>query len=277
MSENVEITILSDNRSIDPFENEHGFSIVVKTDDKKILFDTGQFDALFNNAQKLGIEISNIDTVVLSHGHYDHSGSVAKVLKKAPESEIFLHSSCFLPRYSIRDGKAKPTQMSLESREAIINHNEEKVHWTFSPRNISSAVGVTGAVPRETDYEDVGGPFFLDPKGIDKDTIEDDQALWIETPKGLVICVGCSHSGVINIINYIIKITGQDRIHTLIGGMHLVNSDAERVEKTMAALNRFSIEYIIPCHCTGNDATQVLVEKSVSNIKPGHAGMIHKV
>ena len=85
MSENVEITILSDNRSIDPFENEHGFSIVVKTDDKKILFDTGQFDALFNNAQKLGIEISNIDTVVLSHGHYDHSGSVAKVLKKAPE------------------------------------------------------------------------------------------------------------------------------------------------------------------------------------------------
>lgn len=277
MCENVKITILSDNRSIEPFENEHGFAMVIKTDDKKILFDTGQFDALFNNAEKLGVDLSNIDTVVLSHGHYDHSGGMDRVLKTADNSDVFLHSASFLPRYSIHEGKAKPIQMPLKAREAVINYNEENVHWTFSPRNITAEVGVTGTIPRETDYEDAGGPFFLDPKGIEKDIIEDDQAMWIETPKGLVICVGCSHSGIINIINYIIKITGESRIHTLIGGMHLVNAGNQRVDKTIEALNQFDIDHIIPCHCTGDAAIQTLIDKSVSNVKAGHAGMIYKV
>jgi 7,8-dihydropterin-6-yl-methyl-4-(beta-D-ribofuranosyl)aminobenzene 5'-phosphate synthase len=275
MNENVKIAILSDNRSVEPFESEHGFSIVVKTPDRKILFDTGQFGVIFRNAGKLDIDLDKVDTIVLSHGHYDHSGSVAEVLQENLHSEVYLHSATFLPRYSIREGEAKSVQMALEDREAIITYDESQIHWTFAPRNITSEIGVTGPIPRKTAFEDTGGLFFLDPEGHEPDPIADDQGLWVRTPKGLVVCVGCSHSGIINILNYVLEVSGAEKIHTLIGGFHLANASEERISRTVEALNAFDIKHIIPCHCTGETAIEKIMKESTSTVTVGHAGMVH--
>jgi 7,8-dihydropterin-6-yl-methyl-4-(beta-D-ribofuranosyl)aminobenzene 5'-phosphate synthase len=133
-------------------------------------------------------------------------------------------------------------------------------------------VGLTGPIPRETDYEDPGGPFYLDPQGRQKDPIEDDLALWIQTGQGVVVCAGCSHAGIINTLCYVKRLTGGSRIRAVIGGFHLLNADARRLEQTVKALRALNPDMVVPCHCTGEEAVRVLQESLGEMVSPGAAG-----
>lgn len=276
MKNNIEITVLVDNKSLPELSNEHGFSMLIKTNDQKILFDTGQNNVLRDNSEKLGVDLAEIDTLVLSHGHYDHTGGVSDVLRKNKTVHIYLNSAAFLPRYSIRNDIPKSIQMPLKSRDRILQTPVERLHWISDPTQITDDIGLTGSIPRETTFEDTGGPFFLDPKSKIPDPIEDDQAMWIKTSEGLVVCVGCSHSGIINTLNYITKVTKESRIHTLIGGFHLVNADQNRIDQTIEKLKEFNIKHLIPCHCSGDDAMKEISTK-IEGVTLGHAGLIHKI
>ena len=268
----VRLTILVDNTAAPGLIAEHGLSFWIEFEGHKLLLDTGQKNALILNSETLGIDISETDALILSHGHYDHTGSIPDVLKRAHHVHIYLHSATFLPRYRIHDGAATSIRMPGESMIAVMKLPEKRIHWVSQPACPFEGVGITGPVPRKTDFENTGGPFFLDPKGERQDLIEDDLALWIRTDAGLVVCVGCCHAGLVNTLRYLMDLTGERRIHTLIGGFHLSNANEDRLERTVAQLRLYHINQIIPCHCTGESAVEYLKKNLPCPVYPGYAG-----
>lgn len=269
----LKITVVADNRAEAPLVAEHGLALWIEAGDRKILLDTGQGLSLIANAALLDIDIRETDALVLSHGHYDHTGSVSEVLKAAPQAQIYLHPAVFLPRYSISARKARPVQAPGRALNSIISHPERKVNWINGPAKVAEGISLTGPIPREAEFEDTGGPFFLDQGGKKPDLIIDDLAMWLDTDDGLVVCTGCCHSGIINTLRYVISLTGRSRVRKIVGGLHLVNASEERLERTAEELNKLDIEELVPCHCTGDEAYEYLSASLNCRVTRGHAGM----
>lgn len=273
-SSDMRIMILVDNNSKGGLIEEHGFSAWIEMSGQTILFDTGQGKALSPNAAMLGCDLEQVDMLVLSHGHYDHGGAVSQVLRIAPATRVFCHAGSFLPRYSIRPGEAPRTiSMPQSEIEAILNLPANRIQWITKPLNIIPDVGISGEIPRVHPQEDTGGPFFLDPNGRHPDLIKDDMAMWVNSDRGLIIITGCCHSGLINTVEHIRSVSGVDRVFGVIGGLHLVNASRERLETTCSALRKWNPEFVIPCHCTGEDATAFLYDKLGTIVTPGYAGL----
>ena len=220
----------------------------------------------------LGVDLGETDALVLSHGHYDHTGGIPAALREAPEADVYCHPGVVRPRYAIRNGTAKAIQMPRKSMAAMGTLSTKHLHWIKHPMMLSDIMGITGYVPRKTEFEDTGGPFYLDPEGKRPDLIDDDLALWIRTNQGLVICLGCCHAGLINTIHHICSISGTDRIRAIIGGLHLMNADDRRIERTIDALRSFSPGSIIPCHCTGDHASASLLNALYERVMTGASG-----
>lgn len=266
------LTVLVDNQADSNLTAEHGFALWIEVGDRRILLDTGQGQALAGNALALGIDPGQADTLVLSHGHYDHTGAVPGVLAAAPQVAVYAHAGVTEPRYSIRDGAARDIRMPPASVRALYRLPLYRMHWASGPVLLGEGIGLSGSIPRRTEYEDTGGPFFLDPEGQRPDTLDDDQALWIATEAGLVVCLGCCHSGLINTLTYLREITGEQRILAVLGGLHLGAASPERLEKTVAALNELRPGMLVPCHCTGEAATAYLREHLECPVCPGFVG-----
>ena len=272
MLNTLSITVLSDNRAAYGLEAEHGLSLWIEADGQSILFDTGRGDALPRNAEALGIDTGRTDALALSHGHYDHTGNVPWALEQALGATLYLHPSALRSRYSIHE-TPKQIGMPRSSVEAVQKLPEERRRWVSSPTALSAHIWLTGGVPRETTYEDTGGPFFLDEAGMHTDGIPDDLSLWIETSAGLVVCLGCCHAGVINTLRRICYVSRDNRIIALLGGMHLLHASEERLERTAEALKAYTIPHVFPCHCTGDAACAYLAGQLGSSVLPGYAGM----
>lgn len=272
MSDGVKVTILADNRAGEGLLAEHGLSMWIESDGKRVLFDTGQ-GALEFNARVLGVDLRETDVLVLSHGHYDHTGGIPVVLRDARGAEIFCHPGVAIARYAIRDGKAKPIQMPREAMTSMEKSPPERLHPVQRPVILSGRVGLTGPIPRATDFEDTGGPFFLDPEGEAADPIEDDLALWIRTEDGLVVCAGCSHAGIVNTLDHVRGLAGGQRIRAVIGGLHLIEASRRRLDRTIGALRLMEPDIIVPCHCTGEKAVAALKDAFGERVSPGAAGM----
>lgn len=209
---------------------------------------------------------------MLSHGHYDHTGGAAQVIRRRPEIEVYFHPGAVQPRYSIRNGASRSIGMPREAKTALNGLPARGVHWVIRPTLIAPDVGVTGPIPRETPYEDVGGPFFLDPTGARRDPVDDDQALWINTPEGLVVCVGCCHAGLVNTLNHVARLNDDAPIRAFIGGFHLGEASDERLDRTIEALRAISPRMLAPCHCTGEKAIHAFKRVFGDMVSPGHAG-----
>jgi 7,8-dihydropterin-6-yl-methyl-4-(beta-D-ribofuranosyl)aminobenzene 5'-phosphate synthase len=258
MSANAKVTILVDNQAGDGLTAEHGLALWIETEGKRILFDTGQGIALASNSRALGVDLGETDILMLSHGHYDHTGGIPQVLRQAPNTEVYCHPGIVHPRYSIRNGMPKPIQIPSESMAAIDRLPLEHLHWVQQPILPSNKIGITGPIPRETSYEDTGGPFYLDPEGKHADPVDDDLALWIRTDVGLVICVGCCHAGLVNTLNYVLRLNPGSRIQTVVGGFHLLHASIQRLDQTIASLQSMRPDMMVPCHCTGENAIRFL-------------------
>jgi 7,8-dihydropterin-6-yl-methyl-4-(beta-D-ribofuranosyl)aminobenzene 5'-phosphate synthase len=270
----IRIKIVADNTGSTGLVEEHGFSAWIEVSGHTILFDTGQGKALAPNTAAMGCNLEQVDMLVLSHGHYDHSGAVSQVLLRAPTTRVFCHAASFMPRYSIRSGESpRSIAMGLADKEAIINLPANQIQWVTKPLQIIPDVGISGEIPRVHPLEDTGGPFFLDPNGCHPDLIKDDMAMWVNSDRGLIIITGCCHSGLINTVEYIRSVSGVERLFGVIGGLHLVNASQERLETTCAALRKWHPEFVIPCHCTGEDATAFLRDQLGAIVTPGYAGL----
>lgn len=229
---------------------EHGLSFWVEHKGHRILFDTGQGYVLKHNALRLNIALETAEAVVLSHGHFDHTGGLADVLDVKSPPALYLHPAALASRYARRpDGTAREIGMPQRCMAAV--QKSAIPVWTESPTEICEGVYATGSVPQVTDFEDAGGPFFEDCAGRCPDIFPDDQALFFATQRGTVVILGCAHAGVINTLKYVQTLTDNRPIHTVIGGMHLVSASAERMDRTVDELRSLGIKRLMPAHCTG--------------------------
>lgn len=233
---------------------EHGLAFHIRTDGHALLFDTGQTDLLVRNARTLGIDLGDIESIVLSHGHYDHTGGLEAVRAVAPGARIYLNRAALAPKYAgNKDGSSRFVGMP-ETTTAFLGKGATAVVWTAKPTEIQEGIYVTGEIPRRNDFEDTGGAFFLDPACKEPDPLLDDQALFFDTQQGLVILLGCGHSGVINTVEYIRQLTRGRPVYALIGGLHLLAACEKRMQRTIAALREWNVQRIVAGHCTGSAA-----------------------
>jgi 7,8-dihydropterin-6-yl-methyl-4-(beta-D-ribofuranosyl)aminobenzene 5'-phosphate synthase len=230
---------------------EHGLAFHLQAGPRSLLFDTGQSDLLLHNALKLRISLAGAEAVVLSHGHNDYTGGLQAAQEAAPQARLFLHPAALSPKFAGNpDGATRSIGMEEASTETI--HRAAKaVIWTRRPTEVLDGIFVTGEIPRQNTFEDTGGPFFRDADSAQPDPLLDDQALFFDTQAGLVVLLGCAHSGVVNTLEYVQHLTGGRPIHAILGGLHLLKASPERMEKTIAAFRRLDIQRLAPAHCTG--------------------------
>jgi 7,8-dihydropterin-6-yl-methyl-4-(beta-D-ribofuranosyl)aminobenzene 5'-phosphate synthase len=254
MEQTVRITVLVENTASGRgVRGEHGLAVWIEAGSRRVLFDTGQTaDVLFHNARQLGIDLAGVDAVVLSHGHNDHTGGLAEVLRRAPGAHLFLHPAALARRYIRKhDGEIQEIGMPAALDVGFLKENTAGLTWTNQTAAVTEHVFATGPIPRATDFEDTGGDFFLDEPCLEADPIVDDQAVFFDTRDGTVVLLGCGHAGVVNTLNQIQNHTGGRPIHAVLGGMHLINASPERLTRTMDALRGLDVTMLAPAHCTG--------------------------
>jgi 7,8-dihydropterin-6-yl-methyl-4-(beta-D-ribofuranosyl)aminobenzene 5'-phosphate synthase len=230
---------------------EHGLAFHLQAGPRSLLFDTGQSDLLLHNALKLRVSLANAEAIVLSHGHNDHTGGLKAAQEAAPQARLFLHPASLAPKFAGNPGGTTRSIGMDEATADAIRKAAKAVIWTIKPTEVIDDIFVTGEIPRESTFEDTGGPFFGDADSAQSDPLLDDQALYFDTQDGLVILLGCSHAGVVNTLEYIQHRTGGRPIHAILGGLHLGTASPERIEKTIAAFRRWDLQQLAPGHCTG--------------------------
>jgi 7,8-dihydropterin-6-yl-methyl-4-(beta-D-ribofuranosyl)aminobenzene 5'-phosphate synthase len=237
---------------------EHGIAYWLEFGGQHVLFDTGQSRIVVQNAEQLQIPVRHPDAIVLSHGHYDHTGGLAHVFDHSNGCRVFGHSDALQKKY-LRDGNGKIRSVGMPQQSlAVVKRHAERWVATSQPTRIVDRLFATGEIPRRTDYEDTGGAFFLDRDCQKPDRLLDDQALFFDTNQGIVVLLGCAHAGVINTLQYIRNLNGDRSIHAVLGGMHLGQASADRLRTTIRELGQFDMQMLAPGHCTGAASTAAL-------------------
>ncbi len=273
MNEQVRITILVDDEAAPGLAAEHGLSLWIEAHGRRVLFDTGQGAALARNARALGVDLARADSVVLSHGHYDHSGGLAHVLAVAPAAQVYFHPDVLNHRYVVRAGASRPIHMPRSARTALAGRQGDRLHWVTEHAVLADGVGLTGPIPRNGVPEGGTEPFYLDPEGTQRDPLSDDLALWIETPGGLVVCLGCCHAGLENTLAYIARLRPA-RLRAVLGGLHWQSAGPEQLERGAQSLLARAPDQVVPCHCSGSAAGQVLRRSLGERVAFGRAGSV---
>lgn len=256
MSESITLTTLVENCTHRAgLFAEHGLSFLVRTRTSRIVFDTGQSGLLVENARLMGLNLDRANAVVLSHGHYDHTGGLAAVGAISPDASIFLHPDAMDSKFSkAADGTSRFIGIPSMSMEFLKGDAAFKIVWTREAREVTDGVWVTGEIPRRSGYEDAGGPFYLNSECTVPDPLLDDQALFFEVRGGIVVVLGCGHSGIVNTLDHISRLTNGQPFRSVLGGMHLLAASPERMDRTIEALRQWNIPKLVPAHCTGMSA-----------------------
>ena len=234
----MKISVLADNHPGPHTPAEHGLSYLVEYDEKRLLFDTGQSDMFLRNAEVMRISMTNIDMVVLSHGHFDHGDG----LWNLSTGRLLCHPGCFVQRYRKSDHSyigLKNSKRELAARFEIVTASK--------PYKISEKILFLGEIPRVTDFESKTTSFIFE-NGT-PDYVMDDSAMVIIMPEGLFVMTGCGHAGIINTLEHAKKITGINNLYGIIGGFHLKENN-QQTKETIRYLKENKLKHILPSHCT---------------------------
>jgi 7,8-dihydropterin-6-yl-methyl-4-(beta-D-ribofuranosyl)aminobenzene 5'-phosphate synthase len=220
----------------------------------RVLFDTGQGLGILNNSLILKRPLSEIDALVLSHGHYDHTSGIPQVMQNLDTIPVYCHPDVFLERYW-SDGMTK-RHIGIRLTRSYLESLGCRFDFVSEFSEILPGVFVTGEVPRTTRFEppDPNMKVAVDKDGhveLVQDFLKDDLSMVLDMSKGLVVILGCAHSGIINILRWVSSNLPGRSVHTVLGGTHLGFARPEQFEQTLAALEEFEIARLGASHCTG--------------------------
>lgn len=275
----IKIVTLSDNTaSMRPgILAEHGFSVYLEAEGKRLIFDTGPSISAVHNADLLDVDLTRVP-IALSHGHYDHTGGLADILTTAGPRRVFCHPDVFAPKYGEIHGKFRfigipQSRVDLENLGASFDISRDA-------RQIIDGIWLTGEIPRITEFEKPEEYLLvMDPKRR-IDPLLDDQALVLDTGKGLLLIFGCAHSGMINTIEHAKNITGVEKVAGIIGGTHLgfpggdKTAGKARIDKTIQAIKHYDFGLLAVSHCTGQEAAARLCAEFGERFVFNNAGTV---
>lgn len=264
------IKVLAENTAIsNEFLAEHGLSLYVETDNHNLLFDTGQSDLFFKNAQNMGTDLAKVDTVVISHGHYDHGGGLKTFMSQNLIAKIYINKNAFGDFYNSSD-KYIGLDQSLKDNERIVLTDDEY--------KIDDELFLFSANKEERPFETQSNNLFAsvnEKREVDRFLHE--QYLYITENNKKVLISGCSHKGILNIMNF----TKRLKLDALIGGFHFMKMELDvQGEKildfTAAELLKYKTKYFT-CHCTGVKQYEYLKKKMKEQISYISAGKSFKI
>ena len=264
---NIRITILCDNTVNGPLTviGEHGYAAFIETERGNYLFDTGQGFTILQNAHCLNKDLSSIKGLFLSHGHYDHTGGLSNVLTLNDSVKVYAHPDIFSQKYSLVQTNGNDTQKYIGMKFPKEHYETRGAQFVFKSSLCEVAEGIylTGEIPRITEFEKGDPRLTVKNNGnLVSDPLLDDQSLIIRTKHdGLIILLGCSHSGLINTIQYVLDQFKGEKLSAIIGGTHLAFLKDDQVEKTITQLKNYNFNKIGVSHCTGLKAEMRLFQE----------------
>lgn len=261
---NVKITTLIENNADDNgiLFNEHGLSFYIEIDEVKILFDTGKSGDFIKNASLLKIDLNKLDYIMISHGHYDHSGGFIKLVDNVENAfKIIIGEGFFNKKYKLLEENTYKylgnsfDEQYINQKNIPIKYIKEHVFY------INENIMIFSNFEKSNDFEMLNKKFYLKKDGnYILDHFSDEIVLGIKTKKGLVVILGCSHIGVVNILETIIKRTGMP-IYGIIGGTHLIEADEQRLKNTIKFFKEKDIQVLGLSHCTGECAIEEIKQQ----------------
>ncbi len=265
----MELTVLCDNNTLIDryFLGEPGLSFFIEDNDTRVLFDCGYSDVFIKNARKAGINLLNLDYIVLSHGHLDHTWGLQHLITLYLEAEtedqprlrpkLIAHPDVFCTRAV--DG--------LDQIGSLLTPEKLESHFPLQlskdPVRLNNNLIFLGEIPRTLKFEDADpvGERYAGGAWIE-DTLPDDSALAWTSDTGLVLITGCAHSGVCNTVRRAQQVCGTERVRSIIGGTHLLETSPERLQQTADFLANLELESLYACHCTDLTAKMALAARN---------------
>ena len=242
---------------------EHGISFFIEKDDKKLLFDLGQNDSFIYNASQLKIDLSDLDYVVLSHGHYDHTGGFKSLLEIMDKFELIMGQGFFDPKFGYKNNCYEYLGNNFD--ESDLKCSNLKYRFVSARKTeLTEGIYVITDFQRTNKGEIVNPRFVLRKDGLFiPDPFNDELLLAIETDKGIVVIVGCSHPGIRNMLDTV-KAVFNKPIYAVLGGTHLVEAHGTTLDQSIKYLCDSQTKILGVSHCTGKEAMSQLEKVSAS-------------
>jgi len=281
--DSLRITVLAEDSVLyeSPYLGQHGLSFLLEGvsggNIKKILVDVGQnSEALLSNMVTLGISPTNIDIIVLTHCHYDHTQGIVRMLREIGKQDVqvIAHPSIFRLHFVTQPYPGHIGIMPGDSKVEIEKAGGS-LSLTKDPLMIMPGIMTTGEVKRRTEFEEarIGLKTIENGMVVDDLMLDDISVIANVKNKGLVIVTGCSHAGIINIAHQSIEVAGGNKIEGIIGGLHLVEVSDTVIKRTVEELSKLNVAWISAGHCTGFKAQVELYLTFGERFSPLHTGI----
>lgn len=272
----MKVTVLTENTANRRgLLGEHGLSVLIEGQGRKLLFDTGQSGVYVHNAEKLGIRLDDVDAVILSHGHYDHAGGLEAFPGSLPpvyvRREALEDKLCQNADQTSFRKIGIPWVMHENGTVRVPGKIRQSLRFTGEKEEIFPGIFVLGRIPANGDL-----PMFRKQTkgGCVPDRMEDEQLLIIREESGISVFAGCAHAGILNCLSHVKRHFPGEQIRFLLAGMHLRNCRTKEIADTVGKIKSYGIHRVVPLHCTGMEAIAMMREAFGSACLGGEAGAV---
>jgi len=249
------ICLIADDRALSNLEIEHGLAFYIETPEFKLLLDTGKSDLFIENASKLGVDLARIDFLVISHGHYDHTGGLLDFLKINHKAKVIIQKDAFDEKYRTVSDGLKNVGMSQSD---ILQNYPRRFCFSEQCFRIAENIWILSGL----DNPKIEHNFLTknSENEIVRDPFSDEQIIVIRNNDGYNIFTGCSHNGILHILDFVKKRFNTDKINILAGGFHLNDKSPEEQNSVAEQMKRYNINRIFTGHCSSVFATNTIVK-----------------